>query len=40
MQVSKYNASGNDFVIFHTFKEEDRSDLAKTLCNSPKWSRC
>ncbi|WP_456470345.1 diaminopimelate epimerase [Caminibacter sp.] len=33
MVVSKYSASGNDFVIFHTFKKEDRSDLAKTLCD-------
>jgi len=33
MQISKYNASGNDFVIFHTFKEENFSDLAKKLCH-------
>jgi len=33
VQVSKYNASGNDFVIFHTFKEVDRSELAKKLCD-------
>lgn len=33
MQIAKYNASGNDFVIFHTFKEEDRSALAKVLCD-------
>ena len=33
MQVSKYNASGNDFVIFHTFKEEDYSALAVELCH-------
>lgn len=33
MQISKYNASGNDFVIFHTFKEVDRSELAIKLCN-------
>lgn len=33
MQVSKYSASGNDFVIFHTFKEVDRSHLAKRLCD-------
>lgn len=36
MQVAKYNASGNDFVIFHTFKEEDRSALAKQLCDRQK----
>ncbi len=33
MQVSKYNASGNDFVIFHTFLEKDYSALAKKLCH-------
>lgn len=33
MRVSKYNASGNDFVIFHTFYSEDRSMLAKRLCD-------
>jgi diaminopimelate epimerase len=33
MQVSKYNASGNDFVIFHTFVEKDYSELAKVLCH-------
>jgi len=33
MTVSKYSASGNDFVIFHTFKKEDRSNLAKKLCD-------
>jgi len=33
MQVSKYNASGNDFVIFHTFLEKDYSELAKELCH-------
>ena len=33
MTVSKYSASGNDFVIFHTFKKENRSELAKKLCN-------
>ena len=36
MQIAKYNASGNDFVIFHTFKEEDRSALARTLCDRQK----
>jgi len=36
MQIAKYNASGNDFVIFHTFKEEDRSGLAKALCDRQK----
>ena len=33
MQLAKYSASGNDFVIFHTFVKRDRSELAKTLCN-------
>jgi len=33
MQFSKYSASGNDFVIFYTFLEADRSELAKKLCH-------
>jgi diaminopimelate epimerase len=33
MFISKYSASGNDFVIFHSFKKEDRSELAKKLCD-------
>jgi len=33
MTVSKYNASGNDFVIFHTFVEKNYSELAKKLCH-------
>ena len=33
MQLSKYSANGNDFVIFHTFLKEDRSALAKELCH-------
>ena len=33
MFISKYSASGNDFVIFHTFKKVDRSELAKKLCD-------
>ncbi len=32
-QVAKYSASGNDFVIFHTFIKEDFSALAKQLCH-------
>ena len=36
MRVSKYNANGNDFVIFHTFLKEDRSSLAKRLCDRQK----
>lgn len=33
MQIAKYNASGNDFVIFHTFKDADFSAIAKLLCH-------
>ena len=33
MRVSKYSASGNDFVIFHTDVKKDRSKLAKILCH-------
>ncbi len=36
MQVTKYNASGNDFIIFHDAKIKDRSKLAKLLCNRQK----
>lgn len=32
MTITKYNASGNTFVIFDTNKKEDYSDLAITLC--------
>lgn len=33
MTVSKYSASGNDFIVFHTFVKEDRGALAKKLCH-------
>lgn len=33
MNFVKYSASGNDFVIFHSIKEEDFSELAKKVCN-------
>lgn len=33
MRVTKYNASGNDFIIFHDTKKQDRSFLARKLCN-------
>ncbi len=33
MHLAKYSASGNDFVIFHTFTKKDRSELAKRLCH-------
>ena len=32
MQYSVYDASGNDFVIFHTNEKKDYSQLAKQLC--------
>lgn len=33
MTYTKYSASGNDFIIFHTFLERDYSSLAIELCN-------
>ncbi|NOQ32371.1 MAG: diaminopimelate epimerase [Helicobacteraceae bacterium] len=33
MQVAKYSANGNDFVIFHTFNKKDNTKLAKELCD-------
>jgi len=33
MRVEKYSASGNDFVIFDSDTNEDRSELAKELCH-------
>ncbi len=33
MIITKYDASGNDFIIFHSFKEQNYSTLAKKLCN-------
>ncbi len=33
MTIAKYSANGNDFVIFHTFVERDRSRLAVELCH-------
>jgi len=33
MQVAKYSANGNDFVIFHSNSKEDRSILAQQLCH-------
>jgi len=33
MKIEKYSASGNDFVIFHSNKKENRSELAKELCH-------
>ena len=33
MTYTKYSASGNDFVIFHTFTKKDYSQEAIKLCN-------
>lgn len=33
LQIAKYCASGNDFVIFHAFEQADRSQLARILCD-------
>lgn len=33
MKIEKYDASGNDFVIFHTDDERDYSQTAIRLCN-------
>ncbi|MDR1460608.1 MAG: diaminopimelate epimerase [Campylobacteraceae bacterium] len=33
MQVEKYSANGNDFVIFHADIKKERSKLAKVICN-------
>jgi len=33
MNVTKYNASGNDFVIFHSSEKKERNELARILCN-------
>jgi diaminopimelate epimerase len=34
MTIAKYSASGNDFVIYHTFVKRDRSQIARRLCHS------
>jgi len=33
MMIAKYTASGNDFVLFHSFIVRDRSELARQLCD-------
>ena len=33
MQLAKYSANGNDFIIFSSEKKEDRAELAKILCH-------
>ena len=36
MFVTKYNANGNDFVIFHDTVRKERHDLARLLCDRQK----
>jgi len=36
MFVTKYNANGNDFIIFHDNQKRDRHELAKLLCDRHK----
>ena len=33
MKISKYNANGNDFAVFHAFIGKDRSELARAVCD-------
>lgn len=33
LQIAKYCASGNDFVLFHALNGADRSGIAKALCD-------
>ncbi|MGP1449579.1 MAG: diaminopimelate epimerase [Wolinella sp.] len=33
MYSAKYCASGNDFIIFHTFQKDERESLARELCD-------
>ncbi|MDD2357500.1 MAG: diaminopimelate epimerase [Thiovulaceae bacterium] len=33
MNIAKYSANGNDFVLFHSFIKKDRSSLAKEICD-------
>jgi diaminopimelate epimerase len=33
LALAKYSASGNDFVLFHTFVKKDYSKLAENLCD-------
>jgi len=33
MNIAKYSASGNDFVVFSSNEKIDRTELAKTLCH-------
>jgi diaminopimelate epimerase len=36
MYVTKYNANGNDFIIFHDNQKRERHELAKLLCDRQK----
>ncbi len=36
MNVTKYNANGNDFVIFHDKERKARHELARLLCDRQK----
>ncbi|MDR0408219.1 MAG: diaminopimelate epimerase [Campylobacteraceae bacterium] len=33
MQVEKYSANGNDFIVFHADEKKERSGLAKIICD-------
>jgi len=33
LEVTKYNASGNDFIIYHDSHKKKRDELAKLLCD-------
>jgi len=33
MKITKYSANGNDFIIYHSNKRVDRSQLAQKLCH-------
>ncbi len=33
MNITKYSANGNDFIIFHTFIKQERNKLAKEICD-------
>ncbi|MCI6642072.1 MAG: diaminopimelate epimerase, partial [Campylobacter hominis] len=36
IKISKYNASGNDFVIFESDSFHNYSNLARKICNRHK----
>ncbi len=33
MNLTKYSASGNDFLIFHAFAKKNRSEIARKVCH-------